>query len=121
MDGKLFAWKIDQILRLRGISKGEFYKSVGVTSAAMWGWRNGATPKKETIEAVENYLGISFADYFPEAEEPDETEGLREMLRDRQDLRILLRSAKDVPASSVYALISQIEKMKEDEKNGTSY
>ena len=44
-------------------------------------------------------------------EEPDE---LREMLRSRQDLRILLKSASDVPPSSVYALVSQIEKMKEN-------
>ena len=45
----------------------------------------------------------------------DETADLLQSIRERQDLRILLHSAKDVPASSIYALISQIEKMKEDE------
>ena len=67
-------------------------------------------PKPERIKDIEKCLGISFADY-EKSEDPDD---LREMLRDRQDLRILLHSAKDVPASSVYALISQIEKMKEE-------
>lgn len=67
-------------------------------------------PKPDRIKAIEKCLGISFSDY----EKSDESDELREMLRDRQDLRILLHSAKDVPASSIYALISQIEKMKED-------
>lgn len=67
-------------------------------------------PKPERLKQIEKCLGISFADF----EKSDESDELREMLRDRQDLRILLHSAKDVPASSIYALISQIEKMKED-------
>ena len=66
-------------------------------------------PKPERIKQIEELLEIS----LPKQEEPDETEGLREMLRDRQDLRILLHSAKDVPPSSVYQLIAQLEKEKE--------
>lgn len=104
MDGKVFAQIITEELANKGIPKGEFYAAVGVTSAAMWGWRNGAMPKRETIAAVEKYLGINFSDY--EKSDP------REELRD--DLRILLHSASDLPPSSVYALISQIEKIKED-------
>lgn len=105
MEGKVFAQIINDQLEQRGIPKGEFYAAIGVTSAAMWGWRkNNATPKKETIAAVEKYLGISFADY--EKSDP------REELRD--DLRILLHSARELPPSSVYALISQIEKLKEE-------
>ena len=70
----------------------------------MYGWKNGAVPKKETVEAVEKYLDLELFPY--EKSDP------REELRD--DLRILLNSASDLPPSSVYALISQIEKMKED-------
>jgi predicted transcriptional regulator len=110
MSGVDFARKIDRVLAERGISKGEFYAAVGISATAMYGWKNGATPKPETVDAIEKYLGISFSDY----EKSNESDELREMLRDRQDLRILLHSAKDVPASSVYALIAQIEKMKED-------
>ena len=110
MDGMTLAKAVEEELKRQGISKGDFYKAVGISATAMYGWKRGAEPKKETIKAIEKYLNINFSDI----EKSDESDELREMLRDRQDLRILLHSAKDVPASSIYALISQIEKMNED-------
>ncbi len=104
MDGKTFADIIEEELYKRKISKGEFYDSVGITAAAMWGWKRGATPKDSTIQAIEKYFGIDLSDY--------EKSDVREDLRD--DLRILLNSARDLPPSSVYTLVAQIEKMKED-------
>lgn len=104
MDGKTFAEIIEKELYERKISKGEFYDSVGITAAAMWGWKRGATPKDSTIQAVEKYFDIDLSDY--------EKSDVREDLRD--DLRILLNSARDLPPSSVYTLVAQIEKMKED-------
>lgn len=112
MKGKQFARIIEQLLAERGIAKGKFYADIGISATALYGWKRGAEPKRETIEAVEKYFGVSLANFDKPESEPDE---LREMLRDRQDLRILLHSAKDVPASSIYALIAQIEKMKESE------
>ena len=103
MDGKTFAAIIERELLDKGISKGTFYDAVGITAAAMWGWKNGSTPKDSTVVAIEKYLNISFADY-------EKSEQLEEL---RDDLRILLRSAKDLPPSSVYSLIAQIEKEKE--------
>lgn len=111
MDGKDIARIIDSELASRGMPKAEFYEKSGVSSATLSQWRTGKyDPTADKLAKIEKCLGISFADY----EKSDESDELREMLRDRQDLRILLRSAKDVPASSIYALISQIEKMKED-------
>ena len=112
MKGEQFARNIEQLLAERGIAKGKFYADIGISATALYGWKRGAEPKRETIEAVERYFGVSFSETSKTEPETDE---LREMLRDRQDLRILLHSAKDVPASSVYALIAQIEKMKESE------
>lgn len=112
MNGRELVKFLDVELKRRGIPKGEFYAAVGITATAYYGWRNGAVPKAETVEAIEKYLDVDLSG-IEKSEEPDE---LREMLRNRQDLRILLKSANDVPPSSVYALVSQIEKMKE---NGT--
>ena len=112
MDGKVFAQLIERALLEKGIKKGDFYEAVGITATAMYGWKNGAVPKQETVETIEKYLDLDLFPYEKSAE-ADEATQLREMLRDRQDLRILLRSAKDVPPSSVYALIAQIEKEKE--------
>lgn len=110
MDGKQLVKIIDDKLAERGMTQKEFCAQLGIQSSAMSAWRKGSMPKPERLKDIEKYLGISFSDY----EKSNESDELREMLRDRQDLRILLHSAKDVPASSVYALIAQIEKMKED-------
>lgn len=110
MDGITLAKICDVECQKRGISKAQFYKDIGVSAPSFHGWKNGAKPSDKYIVAIEKYFGIDLKSY-EKSEEPDE---LREMLRDRQDLRILLHSAKDVPASSVYSLISQIEKMKEE-------
>ena len=104
MDGKTFADIIEEELYKRKISKSKFYDAIGITAAAMWGWKRGATPKDSTIQAVEKYFDIDLSDY--------EKSDVREDLRD--DLRILLNSARDLPPSSVYTLVAQIEKMKED-------
>lgn len=76
---------------------------IGVQSSTMTGWRNGSTPTPRRIAAIEKCLGISFADY----EKSDPRDELRE------DLRILLHSASDLPPSSVYELIAEIHKRKE--------
>jgi hypothetical protein len=103
VDGKVFAKLIESALAEKGIKKGDFYEAVGISATAMYGWKNGAVPKKETVEAVEKYLDL---DLFP-YERADPREELRE------DLRILLHSASDLPPSSVYELIAEIHKRKE--------
>ena len=103
MDGKVFAKLIESALAEKGIKKGDFYEAVGISATAMYGWKNGAVPKKETVEAVEKYLGISFSD----VEKSDPREELRE------DLKTLLKSAEDLPPSSVYELIAEIHRRKE--------
>lgn len=104
MNGNDFAAFIENELTRQNISKGEFYSATGLTAAAMWGWKkNGATPKKETIEKVEKYLGISFSDI----EKCDPREELRE------DHKMLLKSVDGLPQSSVYEIIAEIHKRRE--------
>ena len=109
MDGATLAKICDAECLKRGISKTEFYKAIGISAPSFTGWRKGATPTQKYIDAIEEFFGIDL-----EEQKKDEVDELREILKDRQDLRILLNSASNVPPSSVYALISQIEKMKED-------
>lgn len=107
MGGREFARIVEQELAARGIKKGDFYNKVGISATALYGWKRGAVPSAETIAAVEEFFGISFDDYVKE----DELEHLRD------DLRILLKSASNLPPSSVYKLISQIEEEKERNAN----
>lgn len=104
MDGITLTRIVDRILAERGISRLELCNAIGITSASYSGWKKGSQPREDKLLAIEKFLGIDLSDY--------EKSDIREELRD--DLRILLNSASDLPPSSVYALISQIEKMKED-------
>lgn len=104
MDGKTLTQIVDRILAERGISRLDLCNAIGITSASYTGWKKGSQPREDKIVAIEKYLGISFADI--------EKSDIREELRDVD--RILLNSVADLPPSSVYALIAQVEKMKED-------
>ena len=113
MDGKTFVKLIEKRLLEKGISKGKFYEDCNSNSATLSAWRNGLyDPSPKSVQTICDYLDIDLDE--DSAPVDNETIALRELLRDRQDLRILLNSAKDAPASSVYSLIAQIEKMKED-------
>ena len=104
MDGLTLAKICDVECQKRGISKAQFYKDIGLSAPSFHGWKNGAKPSQKYVDAIEEYFGIDLSNY----EKSDVREGLRD------DLRILLNSARDLPPSSVYTLVAQIEKMKED-------
>lgn len=115
MKGTEFAKLIEMELANRGIKKGDFYNGTGISATAMYNWKRGSTPTKESIETVENYLGISFTD-----DSKSETTGmdadlaeLLDSIRSRPDLGVLLRSARGVPPSSVYKLVAELELEKE--------
>ena len=110
MTGQELVKILDIELAERGMSQKDFCNAIGIGSSAMSAWRKGSMPTQKRIADIERLLGIKLEDY----EEKDESDELREILRNRQDLRVLLNSARDVPPSSVYELISRLEKMKED-------
>ena len=74
MDGKVFAKLIETALAEKGIKKGDFYEAVGISATAMYGWKNGAIPKPETVEAVEKYLDLEL---FPFSEIKCELLGIK--------------------------------------------
>lgn len=114
MDGREIVKIIESELLLKDISKQEFYDACDLNSATMSNWRsNKFAPSQSKLNAIEKYLGISFNDYKRSGQD-EEARELQQLLLDRQDLRILLKSAKGVPPSSIYALISQIEREKEN-------
>ena len=104
MDGKTLTQIVDRILAERGITRLELCDAIGISSASYTGWKKGSQPREDKILAIEKYLNISFADY-------EKCEQLEEL---REDLRVLLRSAKDLPPSSVYQFVAMMEKEKEN-------
>ena len=113
MNGREFASFVEITLAEKGIKKGDFYKDTGISATALYGWKRGSTPSVDTVSVIEKYLGVSFDDKESVQTLDSETAELLEDIRNRQDLRILLNSARHIPPSSVYSLISQLEKEKE--------
>lgn len=117
MDGKTVVKIVERVLAEKGITKGEFYEKCGISSATFSQWRSGQyEPSSVKINMIEEFLGITLSDDLPYATKSisDEKAELLERLINRPDLEILLRSASDVPPSSVYEIVSKLEKMKED-------
>lgn len=117
MDGKEIVRIIEAKLFELGISKGKFYKDCGLNSATMSNWRNGIfTPSPAKLHIIEEYLDITFSDVKSKVKQhimDEDTAELLDSIRNRPDLGVLLRSARDVPPSSVYQLVAQLEKEKE--------
>lgn len=111
MTGQELVKILDIEMAERGMTQKDFCNALGIGSSAMSAWRKGSMPTPKRLADIERLLGINLEDY----EQKDESEELREILRTRQDLRVLLHSAKDVPPSSVYMLIAQLEKEKESD------
>ena len=113
MTGKKVVQIVEQNLAKSRISKQQFYDQTGISSATFSQWRSGMyNPSAEKLRQIESVLGISFSDY--EKPKDTEAEDILESIRNRPDLRVLLRSAKDVPPSSVYSLVAQLEREKEN-------
>ena len=105
MDSKQMMRIVDARLTELGMSQKDLAAQMGIQSSAITAWRKGdSKPRPDKIFKMEEILGVNFDDY----EKNDELDSLRE------DLRILLRSARDLPPSSVYELIAKIEKDKEN-------
>lgn len=113
MDGIQITKIIDEKLVELGMTQKEFCAQLGIQSSAMSAWRKGSMPKPERLKQIEKCLGISLADNKKSSMDT-ETAELLESIRSRPDLGVLLRSARDVPPSSVYELVSKLEKLKED-------
>ena len=70
MDGNAVVNRINSLLAARGLSKTQFYKDCGISSAAMSQWNTGKTePKRSTLEAIAKYLDTSVS-YLENGEEP---------------------------------------------------
>lgn len=115
MTGREVVQIVETELSKRWIGKAKFYKESGISSATFSQWRTGVyDPSPEMIKRIEDYLGIKL-DSYGKSSKDQEIEDLLQTVRERQDLRVLLHSAKGVPPSSVYALIAQLEREKEND------
>lgn len=62
MDGLAFVQMVETELKKRHISKEQFYRESGISSATMSQWRKRVySPSSVAIKKIEEYLGIEFS------------------------------------------------------------
>ena len=62
MDGLAFVQMVEIELKKRHISKEQFYRESGISSATMSQWRKRIySPSSAAIKKIEEYLGIEFS------------------------------------------------------------
>lgn len=87
MDGFDFVALIEVELTKRKISKAEFYKATGISSATFSQWRNRIyAPSNAAIKKVEDYLGISVFFQAQEKPVPSEEDELSELQQKAVDM-----------------------------------
>ena len=71
MDGLSFVQMVEAELKRRGITKEQFYRESGISSATMSQWRKRVySPSSSAIRKIEDYLGIMFSIEQKEKEQP---------------------------------------------------
>ena len=84
--------RINALLAEKGISKQEFYKACGITSASYSLWNTGKTqPRMKSLEVIADYLGVSVPVLLGEVEYKKEKPSTEtgERLFSYSDLEIL--------------------------------
>ena len=123
-DGKALALAIDAYCKNNNISKKQFHKDTGISSATLSQWRKGKfTPSKQNIKQLEAYFGISIEDFMAgnyQEKKPvqmDELEYLyllREDLRDNPGFRMLYNETDGATVADMLEAAAVLARRKEE-------
>lgn len=111
--------RIEKELSLKGIKKYDFYQGARISSALFSNWNTGkAKPTMVTLAKVADYLGVTL-DYLVSgenknaAQEDGESIRIRELLRERPEMRILFDAGENAPTSAILEAAALIMRYKE--------
>ena len=112
----MFDYKKFQMCCLEyGISEAEVARKIGVSRAAITGWKKGSQPSAASIKKLAQYFDAS-VDYFMEDSdettvESTEVDEMREELRSNPNLRMLLSASRNLDAEDIRQLVALAERM----------
>ena len=111
----------DKFLNLcsqKGVSATAACVNAGLSESAWKRWVDGGTPNSISMGKLCKYFGVSMQSMYDEKTTPSisEDDGVRARQEafDNPDFRVLFDAARNVPASKLYEVISQLRKYKED-------
>lgn len=112
----MFDYKKFQICCLEyGVTEADVARSIGISRAAITGWKKGSQPSAASIKKLAHYFDAS-VDYFmgdsdEVTDDSSEIEEMREELRANPDLRMLLSASRNLDAEDIHQLVALAERM----------
>ena len=119
MNGQTLWNFLEAELKRQNIRKAVFYDAIGITATAYYGWKNGAVPKAETLERIENYLGVDLST-IEKSDIDDETAAVLQWIREDYGHRALFEAARHLSTAESLDAAAYIVRLKDGEMNGTS-
>ena len=106
----------------RGESESRVAQNIGITRAAVTGWRKGSQPSFRALEKLADYFGVDVS-YFDDTDEPESKDdslilGFMEEMRQKNNLtddeRLLLDMFRTLTAEKQSELLRVAMRMKID-------
>lgn len=117
--------RLKELREEKGLNRRELAEAVGLKYTTYLNYeKEDREPDSETLIKLANYFCVS-VDYLigrTESREkpvraPDELDELREAMRDREDMKILFKLAKNAKASDIWQASALLQKLKEESEN----
>lgn len=122
LDNTVLAAAIDSYCKKEGIKKSDFHRDSKISSATLSQWRNSTyRSSEESISRIERYTGMAIEDFIKlyggqnknTAPEDGESIRIRELLRERPEMRILFDAGENAPTSAILEAAALIMRYKE--------
>ena len=112
----MFDYKKFQICCLEyGKTEADVARSIGISRAAITGWKKGSQPSAASIKKLAKYFDASVEYFMQEKDEAtvesSEVDEMREELLKNQDLRMLLSASRNLNEDDIRQLIALADRM----------
>ena len=108
--------RVKAICKERHIAISRLEKDCGFGNGYIAQLRKGTFPA-DRLQKIASYLGVTSQYLLTGVEAEDDALEIREMLRDRPELRILFDASKDAPASSLLEAAALLLRFKEESES----
>ncbi len=122
LDSQQLAKCIDKYCRANDITKKEFHKVSLISSATLTQWRQGTVVSQKSVERLEEFTGMPVEEFVERFDpdrkyDEDDTFDVRQLMRERPEMKILYHAAKDIPTSLILETAAGLMRYKEESKN----
>ena len=65
------------LCKKQGMSASGVANKLGFTNASVHGWKNGSVPKRENLEKIAEYFGVTVGDLLDESQEQEQKQEVK--------------------------------------------